>query len=81
MAAISIASSRGVSGFKFSDFTIGTSAPGTGDFEFRYNTTDTNSKNVTREDLILALKAYMRYLEQAGLQTPAGTFSPTAPPL
>ena len=67
MAAISIASSRGVSGFQFSDFTVGTSAPGSGDFELRYNTTDTNSVNVTRKDLELFLRAVERFLLQAGL--------------
>lgn len=80
MAAISIATSRGLAGVKLSDFTVGTSAPGTGDFEFRYNTTDTNGANVKKKDLVLALKAIIRLLNQDP-QTPAGTPFIGAPPL
>lgn len=80
MAAISIATSRGLAGVKLSDFTVGTSAPGTGDFEFRYNTTDTNGKNVTKQDLRLVLEAIQRILAQDP-QSPAGTPFIGAPPL
>lgn len=80
MAAISIALSRGVQGFKISDYTIGTSAPGSGDFEFRYNTTDTNSKAVTKLDLQIALRAIEWQLAEME-QSPAGTYVITAPPL
>jgi hypothetical protein len=69
MAGISLSLSRGVEGFKLSDFTVGTSTPGTGDIELRYNTTDTNSKNLTRKDVILACKAFIRALEEGKLIT------------
>jgi hypothetical protein len=74
MAAISWTFNRGTEGFKFSDFTTGTNAPSAGDFELRYNTTDAQSKNVTRKDVILFLQASIRQLEQGQLLT-------TAPPL
>jgi hypothetical protein len=74
MAGISYSLPRGVSGFKISDFTIGTSTPGSGDLEFRMNTTDTNSATLTRKDAILFLQAVIRALESGP------TFS-TAPPL
>lgn len=69
MAGISVSISRGVEGFKFIDFTIGTSTPGVGDIELRFNTLDTNSVNLTRKDVINALEAFRRVLEQGGLQT------------
>ncbi len=81
MAAISIAMSRGKDGFAISDFTFGTSAPGTGDFEVRYNTTDGQSKAMLRLDIVKMLEAVERLIEQNGLQSPAGTFVVTAPPL
>ena len=37
MAAISISIPHGVGGMKMSDFTVGTSAPGAGDVEVRFN--------------------------------------------
>jgi hypothetical protein len=66
MAAISHSLSHGVEGFNISDFTVGTSAPGTGDFEFRSNTTDTNSANISHFEMIRAIKAFIRALEQGG---------------
>lgn len=66
MAAISLSLDHGVSGSKISDFTVGTTAPGTGDFQFCANTTDTNSANISREDMILALMAFIRALQQGG---------------
>jgi hypothetical protein len=60
MLAISLSLSRGVDGFKISDFTVGASAPGAGDIEVRYNVTDTNGKVLTKKDVILALKAFER---------------------
>lgn len=90
MAAISISAYQGWAsssfksggGFSITDYTIGTQAPSASfDFEVRYNTTDANSKAVTKEDIILFLKGVMRKLEEGGLQLPAGTFIITAPPL
>jgi hypothetical protein len=69
MAAISLSINRGVDGFKLNDFTVGTSVPGTGDIELRYNTTDTNSKNLTRKDVIIACNAFIRALEEGKLIT------------
>lgn len=66
MTAISISLARGVPGFSISDFTIGTSAPGTGDFELRFNTTDGQGAAEKLIDVILALKAFRRALEQTG---------------
>ena len=66
MTAISISINRGVSGFAISDFTIGTSAPGTGDVELRFNTTDGQGAPETLIDVISALKAFRRALEQTG---------------
>lgn len=72
MAAISLILSRGVSGSKLSDFTIGTTAPASGDLQFCWNTTDTNSHALTRKDLILAMRAF-EYLIESNPQSPAGT--------
>lgn len=69
MAGVSLSISRGVAGFKFSDITVGTSTPGAGDTELRFNTNDTNGKPQTRKDIIIALKAFTRALEQGGLIT------------
>lgn len=69
MAGISLSISRGVEGFKVSDFTVGTSTPGTGDIELRFNTTDTNSKVLTRKDVHNACKAFMRAMEEGSLIT------------
>lgn len=79
MAAVSFSISRGVSGTKISDITVGTSAPGTGDIELRYNTTDTNSKNLNRQDILLALEAFERAILQGGAQVDL-TLSPSGPP-
>jgi hypothetical protein len=69
MAGISLSISRGIDGFKISDFTVGTSVPGAGDTELRYNATDTGGKPQTRKDIILACKAFIRALEQGQLVT------------
>jgi hypothetical protein len=64
MAAISIAINRGVPGVKATDFVVGTSAPtASTDVEFRFNTTDQNSANITMLDCIVALEAIRRALE------------------
>lgn len=69
MAAISLSISRGIGGFKISDFTVGTSAPGAGDIELRWNTTDTNAAVLTRKDIIIALEAFEHALGQGPLIT------------
>jgi hypothetical protein len=79
MTAVSLSISRGVSGTTMTDFTVGTSAPGSGDIELRYNTTDTNSKNLNREDIYMALKAFQRAIQQGGTTVDI-TLSPSGPP-
>ena len=85
MAAQSFTASRGASFMKISDFTTGTNAPSANDFELRWNTTDTNSHNITREDIIIFLMGAVRMLQQGGatvdLLTLAGTGTATPPPV
>ena len=66
MTAVSLSISRGLNGLRISDFTVGTSAPGSGDVELRYNLTDTNSVAVTRKDIVIALEAFKRAIEAGG---------------
>ncbi len=89
MASISIGSYRGWAsssfksggGFAITDYNVGTNAPASSyDFELRYNTTDANSKNVTKEDIVLFLKGVQWLLDQVN-QVPAGTPFVGAPPL
>lgn len=74
MAAVSFSISRGKSGLTPSDITVGTSAPGAGDVEFRFNLLDTNSAALTRKDLVIALEAFERAVE-------SGQLISNAPPL
>lgn len=74
MTAVSLSIRRGADGFKLNDFTVGTSAPGTLDIEFRFNLLDANSHAVTRKDLHNALMAIERALLESSLLT-------NAPPL
>lgn len=69
MAGISLSIPRGVEGTKLSDITVGTSTPGSGDIELRYNTLDTNSHALTRKDIVLACKAFIRAMEEGKLVT------------
>jgi hypothetical protein len=66
MTAVSLSISRGTDGMKISDFTVGTSAPGAGDVELRFQLLDTNSKALTEKDVILACKAFIRALGEGG---------------
>lgn len=79
MTAVSFSMSRGVDGFKMSDVTVGTSAPGTGDVEFRFNVTDTNGKNLNDLDLVKILEAFRRWVLTNGT-TVAITIQPSGPP-
>ena len=54
-------------------------APATLDLEVRYQLLDTNANPLTREDIVLFLKAIERLLLQKGLQNPAGTFVQPGP--
>jgi hypothetical protein len=79
MTAVSIQMSRGQSGTKISDFTVGTAAPASLDLEVRYQLLDTNSNPLTREDIILFMRAVERFIMANGLQVPAGTFVQPGP--
>jgi len=50
MTAVSISVSRGVALNKITDFTVGTSAPGAGDIEIRFNVLDAQSHNMNIQD-------------------------------
>jgi hypothetical protein len=81
MTAVSFSMSRGVDGFKMSDVTVGTSAPGTGDVELRFQVLDTNSKNMNDGDLYRILKAFERWLLTNGPITKVAiTNQPSGPP-
>jgi hypothetical protein len=80
MTAVSFSMSRGVDGFKMSDVTVGTSAPGTGDVELRFNVLDTNSKNLNDDDLVKILKAFERWVLTNGNSAIAITNQPSGPP-
>jgi len=65
---LSISIALGVEGYRPADFTIGTNAPASGDFEFRVNAVS-NGKTVTRRDMIRALDAIRRVIESNGVFT------------
>lgn len=82
MTAFSISSYRGWAsasfqsggGFAINDYNIGALAPSASyDIELRFQLQDANSKNLTREDVILFLRGVAWMLEQGGIQLPAGT--------
>ena len=66
MSAFSISIPHGKAGMQMGDFTIGTLAPNAGDVEVRANNTDTNSKNITDHDIVIALRAIIRQIENGG---------------
>jgi len=80
MAAISLSMSHGQQGNQISDFTVGTLVPDAGDFEVRLNTTDTNSKNISRMEMWLALEAFQRALMQGGATVDVVALSGGTPP-
>jgi hypothetical protein len=69
MASISFSLSRGVDGFKISDFTTGALVPNAGEIELRINLIDTNAVNLTRKDVVKALEAFMRLIESGPIFT------------
>lgn len=66
MSSTSISISHGASGMKMSDYTVGTLAPNAGDVEVRFNNTDTNSKNILDQEVVVALKNIIRQIENGG---------------
>jgi hypothetical protein len=71
MTAVSFSINRGSDGLRPADISVGTSAPGTGDSEFRWNLLDANGGTQTRKDLIIALQAFIVALESGNLITNA----------
>jgi hypothetical protein len=79
MTAVSISVNRGAGLDKMSDFTVGSSAPGVGDIEVRFNVTDTNGKNLNNKDIWLALSQIGRFLMNSGPKVQI-TNQPSGPP-
>ena len=63
MTAVQISFSRGTDDRKMSSFTVGTSAPGTGDIELRYNLLDGQSVAITKKDIVKACNAFIRAIQ------------------
>jgi hypothetical protein len=65
--------------------TVGTNAPSLGDFEFRFNVLDQNSKNLNDLDIIRALRSMIVFLETGGGATGGNPYTsvtqqPSGPP-
>jgi hypothetical protein len=78
---------RGVDGFKMSDVTVGSNAPSSGDFEFRWNVPDSSpgTHNVNDGDLYRFLKAMQLWILNGGGSTGGNgyvsiTQQPSGPP-
>jgi hypothetical protein len=69
MADHFVSLNRGVSGFKYSDFTTGTSSTAGNDVELRV----ADAANLTKLDVVKILEAFERYFENAQ-QAKAGGF-------
>lgn len=83
MASISVGIAHGIGGMKFSDYTVGTASPsGSTDIEVRYNTSDSNSKNILRHEVVIALRNIIRLLEGGNIAAinPVGLSGTTPPP-
>jgi hypothetical protein len=80
MTAVSFSMSRGVDGFKMSDVTVGTSAPGAGDVELRFNVLDAQGKNMNDLELVKIIKAFERWVLTNGGTAIAITNQPSGPP-
>jgi hypothetical protein len=72
MANHFVAINRGLNGVSYSDFTTGTSSTASADFELRVADADANSLVMTRKDINLALKAFMRFFENSQQVNTAG---------
>jgi len=81
--ALSLGIGHGLQGVKYSDFVQGTNAPsasdGTTDVELRWWQTDPNAAPVTRENVVLAVRAILRLIEE-GAVWPAGSGTVASPP-
>jgi len=79
MTAVSLSLTRGQFGTKISDFTVGTSAPGAGDVEVRFNVLDTHNKNMNSQDVWILLEQIGRAILNHGSQVYV-TNQPSGPP-
>lgn len=82
MTAVSLSMTRETGGFgmKMSDPTVGSLAPNAGDVELRFQVLDAQSKNMNDLEIILILKAFIRYLQTGGGTVTAVTTQPSGPP-
>jgi hypothetical protein len=80
MTAVSFQMQRGVDGFKMSDVTVGSAAPTSQDFEFRFQVLDAQSKNINDLDLVKVLKVFIRWVETNGPTAISITTQPSGPP-
>lgn len=82
MTAVSFSMNRetGGFGFKMSDVTVGSLAPNAGDVEMRFQVLDGQSKNMNDLEIILIMKAFIRWLENGGGTAIAITNQPSGPP-
>jgi hypothetical protein len=81
--ALSLAIGYGLQGVKYSDFVQGTNAPsasdGTADVELRwYQTSTQGAQAITRESVVIAVRAILRLIEEGNVAAVSG-FTP--PPL
>lgn len=72
MANHFVAINRGQNGLAYSDFVTGTSTTSAADFELRVADADANSLVMTRKDINLALKAFIRFFENSQQVVTAG---------
>jgi len=78
MAAISISVNHGANALQPVSYTIGTLAPNAGDFEFRWNQTNTSglaapANSITRNDAVRVLRDFANQLESGVFTFTAGT--------
>jgi len=75
MTAVSFSINRGqTDSLRQSDLTVGTSVPGAGDIELRYQLLDVNGHALTKKNVITALDTFKLAIESGQLYT-------NAPPL
>ena len=80
MTAVSFSMSRGVGGFKMTDVTVGSLAPGAGDVELRFDVLDGQSKNMNDKVIYEILESFKRWLLTGGSSAIAITLQPSGPP-
>lgn len=78
MASISISIAKGANTLQPGSYTVGTLAPGAGDFEFRWNQTDAGglgapANSITRYDAVRILEAFVDQLQSGTFTFTSGT--------